>query len=198
VDVEPAINIVFANLTGGKAILFLQIEQLRAGTYYDPHPPLNKSAIIKLEFTGQEGDEPTADMLMKQLQMSGCTMTEAWHLGEHGRCEYPKNHQKLAPKIVRYFSTTYTGTVQLITQDFLRLMDEEGKIGLPSSNFMIAPLPSTGEFLVPLIVSAGESDSLSGNVRAMTEMGLSQLEIELCLVRVVDKARNELTHPLTC
>jgi hypothetical protein len=67
-------------------------------------------------------------------------------------------------------------------------MEDEGRIGLPSGKFRVAPLPPTGEFLVHLIVSAGEPDSLSGNLRAMTEMGLSQLEIEMGLGRVVGKA----------
>jgi hypothetical protein len=162
---------------------------------YYPHPPLNKPAKIKLEFTGQEGSEPTVDMLVKQLQGSGCTIVEAWRLGAHGRCEYPKNPSKLAPKLVRYFHATYVGTVQQITQDFLRLMDDEGNIRLPNGNFRIAPLPPTGEFLVRLIVSAGESDSLSGNVGAMTEVGLSHLEIELCLGRIVGKALEQAGTP---
>jgi hypothetical protein len=189
-DVAPVINIVFANLAGGKVTVLVQLERLRAGTYYDPHPPLNKPAKIKFEFTGQEGDEPTADMLTKQLQMSGCTMTGSWRLGEQGRCECPKHPQKLNTKLPppRYLSIAYTGTVQLITQEFLRLMDDEGRIGLSIGKFRIAPLPPTGEFLVHFIVIVGEPDSLSGNLRAMTEMGLSQLEIELCLGRVVGKA----------
>ena len=190
VDVAPAIRIVFANLAEGRARNCVQLERLRAGTYYDPHPPQNKPAKIKFEFAGQEGDEPTTDMLAKQLQVSGCTMTEAWRLGEQGRCECPKHPQKLNTKVPpsRYLSIAYTGTVQQITQEFLRLMEDEGRIGLPSGKFRVAPLPPTGEFLVHLIVSAGEPDSLSGNLRAMTEMGLSQLEIEMGLGRVVGKA----------
>jgi hypothetical protein len=101
-DVAPVINIVFANLAGGKAMTLVQLERLRVGTYCDPHPPLNKPAQIKFEFTGQDGDEPTADMLTKQLQVPGCTIIGAWRLGEHGRCEYPKNPSKLTPKMARY------------------------------------------------------------------------------------------------
>jgi hypothetical protein len=187
-DVAPAVNIVFANLAEGKATTRVQLERLRVGTYCDPHPPLNKLAQIKLEFTEQDGAEPTADMLTKQLQGPGCTMTGAWRLGEHGKCEYPRNTSKMAAKKPSYFSTEYVGTALQITQEFLRSMDDEGTIELPSGKFRVAPLPPTGEFLVHLIVSAGEPDSLSGNLRAMTEMGLSQLEIELCLGRVVGKA----------
>ena len=79
-DVHNAITLVFANLTMANTHNSLMLAKLRVGTYCDPHPPLNKSAKIKIEYQGQ-GEEPTSDMLTKLFQGAGCTSTEMWRLG---------------------------------------------------------------------------------------------------------------------
>jgi hypothetical protein len=181
-DVKNAITLVLANLAMANTHTALMLAKLRVGTYCDPHPPLNKPAKIKIEYQGQ-GEEPTSDMVTKLFQGAGCTSAEMWRLGGDGRCKHLKLPSKSASGMppVRYFSPAYIGTVQAITQEFIQKVDSEGQIKLSHGTFMLAPLPPTGEFMVPLVMSAGASDDLSGNLWAMTVMGLSQIEIERCL-----------------
>jgi hypothetical protein len=150
---------------------------------------LNKFAKIKMEYQGQE-DEPTSDMVMKLLQGAGCTIAEMCRLGEDGKCEHPKLTSKSASgmPMVRYFSPAYVGTVQTITQEFMQRVDCEGKIELSNGTFMLAPLQTTGEFMVPLAMSEGASSDLPGNLWAMTVMGLTQIEIERCHGRIMSQA----------
>ena len=173
-DAQHAITLVFANLAMANTHNSLMLAKLRVGTYCDPHPPLNKPAKIKIEYQGQ-GEEPTSDMVTKLLQRAGCTSAEMWCLGDNGKCEHPKFPSKSASGMapIRYFSPAYIGTVQAITQDFIQRVDGEGKVEFLNGTLLVAPLPPTGEFMVPLVMSAGASDALSGNLWAMTVMGLS-------------------------
>jgi hypothetical protein len=79
-------------------------------------------------------------------------------------------------------------TVTEITATFNKRVDSEGKINLRHGTFRIAPLPPSGSFMVQMVTSVGSPNELSGNMWAMIAMGLSQIEIERCLSRIMAQA----------
>jgi hypothetical protein len=186
-DVQNAIITVLANLAMANTHASMMLAKLRTGTYCDLHPPLNQNARIKIEYEGQ-GAELTSEMVTKLFQEEGCTTVEMWQLGKDGRCDPPKFRSASGMPPVRYFSPAYIATVVEITPAFSKQVDSEGKIKLPHGTFTLAPLPPTEEFMVQMVMSAGTSDDLSGNMWAMTAMGLSQIEIERCLGRIMTQA----------
>jgi len=186
-DAQNAITMVFANLALANTHASLMLAKLRAGNYCDLHPPQNKTPSIKIEYEGR-GDEPTAEMVTKLLQEEGFTTVGMCQLGKNGRCDHPKLKVPHVLPPVRYFSPTYMATVSEITAAFSTKVDSEGKINLPHGTFRLAPLLPSGNFMVQMVMSAGTPDELSGNMWAMTTMGLSQIEIERCLGRIMTQA----------
>jgi len=187
VEAQNAIRMVFANLALANTHACLMLAKLHTGNYCDLLPPQNKMPGIKIEYVGQD-EEPTAEMVTKLLQEEGCITAGMWQLGKDGKCEHPrlKASQGLPP--VKYFSTAYITTVIDITAAFIKKVDNEGTIDLRHGTFRLAPLPPSGSFMVQMVMSVGSPDELSGNMWAMTAMGLSQIEIERCLSRIMAQA----------
>jgi len=178
---------VFANLALANTHACLMLAKLHTGNYCDLHPPQNQMPGIKIEYEGL-GDEPTAEMVTKLLQEEGCTTVGMWKLGKDGRSEHPRLKASQGSPPVQYFSPAYMATVSEITAAFNKRVDSEGKINLLHGTFRIAPLPPSGSFMVQMVMSAGSPNELSGNMWAMIAMGLSQIEIERCLGRIMAQA----------
>jgi len=194
VDAHNAITMVFASLALANTHACLMLAKLHTGNYCDLHPPQNKMPGIKIEYVGRD-DEPTAEMVTKLLQEEGCTTVGMWQLGKDGRCEHPRLKASQGLPSVMYYSTANMATVSKITTAFNKKVDNEGQINLRHCTFRLAPLPPSGAFMVQMVVSAGSPNELSGNMWAMTAMGLSQIEIERCLSRIMAQTMDSSNVP---